>query len=113
MSIEAMWQVTFGANSTPGVMVGAGIVVLETGRVFGGDSSFYCTGNYRVDNEIVFATIRVRRHTPGLQSIFGMDDVTLTVRAPLTDAEMWLDGAPQHAPHVHVVACLKRLEELP
>jgi T3SS negative regulator,GrlR len=41
-----MWTIRFGALDQE---LGAGILVFETGRAFGGDSCFAYTGNYSVD----------------------------------------------------------------
>lgn len=45
MSIEALWTVTFGSNLG---MSGAGVVVFETGRLFGGDPDYIYLGKYDV-----------------------------------------------------------------
>jgi hypothetical protein len=43
--LEALWSVGFITGQG---LHGAGVVIFETGRVFGGDSYFYWVGSYRV-----------------------------------------------------------------
>jgi hypothetical protein len=45
MSIEALWTVTFTSNLGVG---GAGVVIFETGRLFGGDPDYIYLGEYKV-----------------------------------------------------------------
>jgi hypothetical protein len=61
MSIEGLWSVDFG--------LGGGIAVMETGRVFGGDSWFAYTGDYEVDGNSVTARLRLQRHNPSPSAI--------------------------------------------
>ena len=62
MSIEGLWSVDFG--------FAGGIAVMETGRVYGGDSWFAYTGNYEVDRDSVSAHLRIQRHN---RSSSGID----------------------------------------
>lgn len=50
MSVEALWTVTFQVESpTPGEKwENGGVVVLETGRIFGGDSQYYYVGTFKL-----------------------------------------------------------------
>jgi hypothetical protein len=52
MSIEAVWAVNF---ITPVGAGGAGVVVFETGRIFGGDSYYYYIGGYLINGTEVHA----------------------------------------------------------
>jgi hypothetical protein len=37
MPLEALWAVTFGTGQN----IGAGIIVFENGKIYGGDTCFY------------------------------------------------------------------------
>lgn len=114
MSIEAMWQVTFGAGITAtGVEFGAGVVVLETGRLFGGDSWFYYIGTYNVVGEDVTCEISVRRHTPGNASVLGKDNSILILRAKFNQEQMLLVGNDAENPAMQFQASIRRIAELP
>ena len=77
--LEGLWVVRFTASLT-----GAGVVVLETQRLFGGDSGYYWYGDYRTDGGQIVARATIVRHTviPNAGTIFGDDadrfDITLT-----------------------------------
>lgn len=59
-SVEALWAAYFGDANSPILQPGisnAGVVVLETGRVFGGDVQFYYLGEYTVTGDTIRAKI--------------------------------------------------------
>ena len=66
-SIEAMWTVWFQGMEGEG----QGVVVLETGRVFGGDSGWYYRGNYEMDREQLKASIEVTHYGGPLLLVVG------------------------------------------
>jgi hypothetical protein len=67
MALEALWAVTFGARQD----YGSGVVVFETGRIFGGDTSFYFIGRYDYNprDQTISGEVEVTRHAPGLPFI--------------------------------------------
>jgi hypothetical protein len=70
MSVEALHIVEFGDVAGSGLRNG-GVVVLETGRVFGGDSGYYYLGEYSVDGSKITADIAVVKHNPAWSNAFG------------------------------------------
>ena len=61
-SIEGMWAVWFQGV----VGMGSGIVVLETGKVFGGDSSWHYRGDYTIQDDRFSANVEVTHYgAPG------------------------------------------------
>jgi hypothetical protein len=68
---EALYVVEFGDVSVPGTYRNGGVAVLETGRVFGGDSGFYYLGEFQSTNGTVTATIDVTQHNPLIQNAWG------------------------------------------
>ena len=113
MSIEAMWQVNFGATPQGEVGFGAGVIVIETGRILGGDSSFYYLGTYSIAGDDVTCEIEVRRHAAGHPSVLGKDDSKLKLRAKLNDQTMLFVGTDAENPMVKFQAEIRRLAELP
>ena len=78
--VEALWGVVFATADNPSVDVdyGGGVIVLDTGRVMGGDGAFTYIGNYEIDGDKFLANIRVRRHNQIMDSVFGdIDDYEL------------------------------------
>lgn len=61
-SVEGLWATEFGHAGSAFEPVNAGIVVFETGRVFGGDSWFAYTGEFDVGGDGIKGTLAVKRH---------------------------------------------------
>src|SRR6266849_2061177 len=84
-SIEALWTVDFDTASG---WVNAGIVVLETGRIFGGDSQFYYLGHYALDRQEISGTARVTQYIRGqFPTAWGdnAQDFEVTLRGAILD----------------------------
>lgn len=58
---------------------GTGTVVLEDGSVSGVDTVMAYSGSYRQKGDDFIAEIAVKRHSPGQLSVFGIDDVEITL----------------------------------
>ena len=59
---------------------GTGVVVLApNGRLSGGDTVLSYTGHWRTDGEQFEATVFTARHSPGQPSVFGIDDLDLSL----------------------------------
>lgn len=61
-SVEGLWAAEFGHSGAAFVPANAGIVVLETGRVFGGDTWFAYTGSYDLSGDGITGSLKVHRH---------------------------------------------------
>jgi T3SS negative regulator,GrlR len=70
--IDGLWSVEFYNNSGN---IGAGVVVINNGRILGGDSIFMYDGTLRQENISIYADLEVSKHCniPS-QSIFGPID---------------------------------------
>lgn len=67
--IEALWSVEFVSNAQD---FGAGVVVLETGRVLGGDNQYTYIGTYKIDPlGKVEADVTIDHYAGLGHSIFG------------------------------------------
>ena len=76
--LEALWSVHF---STPQGSFGSGIVVIDNGKILGGDASFLYVGWINVVEDTVTAKLEVRKYAdvPGIHSIIGPDKFKLTL----------------------------------
>ena len=93
---------------------GTGIVVLSDGKVTGGDNVSAYTGSYVVvDGDKFTASIASRRHSQGQPSVFGIDnvDLTLTGKPPPTTASC--TGTANQAPDLTFQATLIRIADQP
>ena len=74
-SIEALWAVYFDDTHNPfGLipgMINAGVVVIESGRIFGGDSQFFYLGTVEVDSSDLSARIMVSHFNGPGTTAFG------------------------------------------
>ena len=113
MSVEGLWTASMFA---PG-QFGAGVVVFETGRVFGGDSSMYYTGSYQINGRQLLGLVRVRKHhdIPGIVPFAGMDDAEFQIEATMVaDTKIQFSAKvvkPKQGPQV--IGELMKLDGLP
>lgn len=116
MSIEALWSVTFASNAN---RAGGGVVVIETGKILGGDAMFTYVGNIRVtpDGETAIADVHCRQYRddiPGHASIFGpIKEFNLKLEGPYSEQRMLLDGHLVEDPRLKIRIELIRQAELP
>jgi hypothetical protein len=110
--LEALYGLEFVSSVNIG---GYGVVVLETGRVLGGDSSFIFIGSYEVKNGVVSAQITCTNDRNVLGSIFGsvnVFNVCLTGK-PDNYNEFTLAGSMVEDPLKTIQVTFTRRAELP
>jgi hypothetical protein len=93
---------------------GTGIVELNDGKVTGGDTVLAYTGSYAEDGNEFTALIATRRHTMGQPSVFGIDNVDLTLAgksASMTTASC--AGTVKQVPGMTFEATLIRISDQP
>jgi len=83
MAIDGLYVVQFGEVSAPGMRNG-GVVVLDSGRMLGGDSGYYYVGKYAVDGAAITAELTVTKHDPLWINAFG--DAAQELKIMLTGA---------------------------
>ncbi len=71
MSVEALWTARFGDVSSPGTWENGGVVVLETGRIYGGDGGTYYIGTYEIDRGSFTGKFKSVTFDPRYRSAFG------------------------------------------
>jgi len=65
---NGLWTVEFISTIN---RTGKGVLVLYNQRLFGGDSAYYYSGNYEINNDKIRGNIIVIRHDPIGISVFG------------------------------------------
>jgi hypothetical protein len=88
---------------------GYGIVSLLDGNVSGGDNISEYTGTYVQDGDKFSASIAVRRHTQGQPSVFGIDNVDITLSGKSTPTTASCSGTAKQAPATTFQATLIRI----
>lgn len=66
--IEALWSAEFLSNQD---IFGSGVVIFETGRIFGGDAQYYYTGTYEIKNGTLEGKVDVVHFSGEPWSVFG------------------------------------------
>ena len=79
MSLEALWTVEYQDVSN---WVNGGVVVLETGRVFGGDGSFYYVGTFEPTSHGLSAEVRIVHYHGDRRTAFGDEARDFTGNSP-------------------------------
>lgn len=63
---------------------GGGVVVIRDGTFAGGDSALYYIGTMAETGADLKVRLEVHRHTDGMSSVFGVDDVNIELTGAIT-----------------------------
>jgi len=106
--IEALWSVQFIADNND---YGAGVVVFENGRLYGGDSSYYYVGSYSVKDGVISAEILVTHYSGALNNILGpIEKVTWNVSGNIARDIFSVTGHAKEFPNTVDVRLTRRAE---
>lgn len=80
--LEGLWITRFVVPAPEPLGILNGVVVIETGRILGGDSGFLYLGQISEKRDGAWpVSVRIKRHDERIESIFGdVDDYVLTGR---------------------------------
>ena len=93
---RGLWTVEFKTNVGG---AGTGTIILDKGRVAGGDAGYYYIGKYTLDQDKITAEAKIRKYNPGHVSVFGpleYGDLKIvgSISGSLMDATGQLDQLP-------------------
>lgn len=109
--VEGLWSIEFASSHG---FVGGGVVVLETQRIFGGDSSYYYIGDYRVQNNQIVAMVTITHYNGPPSSIFGnRPHFQVRISGQTNPSIMDVHGHLVGDPNQVVAARLTKRAELP
>ena len=119
MSLEALWFIQFEVPKIE--RRGGGVVVFETGRILGGDSSFYYIGDYSVDNKEIQGRVEVKRHNYMLEAVIpGLEYGAYSYKGVIeSDDSIIMVGTPEQLAgtlegnFLQVTIVCKRICDLP
>jgi hypothetical protein len=97
---------TYSAWYRTSLREGTGVIVLNDGKISGGDTVLAYTGIYFQNGDIFSASIATRRHTQGQPSVFGIDEIDLTVTGNSTPTMASCIGTAKQAPGMSFEATL-------
>ncbi len=110
MSIEALWSMQFASPEN----IGAGVVVLQTGRIFGGDGRYYYLGQYQLQGRTLRARVDVHHYSGEPYSVFGkLQHFTLDLSGHVHDSTMFCTGSLVEEPDRKLDIFLERRADLP
>ena len=90
---------------------GMGIVVLNDGKITGGDASLGYAGTYFQNGDQFSAVITTWRHTPGPPSVFDIDNVDLTLTGTSGPTTASCTGTAKQAPGLAFEATLVHMAD--
>ncbi|MGD2075303.1 MAG: hypothetical protein PVI91_12325 [Gammaproteobacteria bacterium] len=110
--LEAVWSVEFLSNEN---RVAGGVVVFETGRVFGGDSNYYYLGTYETREGKITAQVTITNFTGITSLIFGegLPEFSVQVEGTVSDGSFEVRGHLVENPDYEFGIVFKRQAELP
>jgi hypothetical protein len=97
MALDGLWIVQFTGKE----ILGSGVVVFSSGKVFGGETGFYYIGTYEADGNVVKARVKICNFDPAVASGFGIQgDYEMDVSAMLKDNQMTGTAMIANQPHI-------------
>ena len=90
---------------------GTGVVLLKDGLITGGDTVLAYTGSFSQDGDTFTVDIATKRHTPGQLSVFGIDNVDLTLVGKSSGRVASCRGATRQAPGMAFEATIIRMAD--
>jgi hypothetical protein len=110
--LEALWSIRVAVNGT---QLGGGVLVIENGRVLGGDQAFIFVGDFKVKDDIGRGKIHVTQYAdiPGFDSITGLNDYYGIFEGKIGREQMTLTGYVESNPTIKLQVDMTRRAELP
>ncbi len=92
---------------------GAGVVFLQNGKLWGGDSTIYYVGAYLESDGQFTARVATNKHTdvPGMGSAFAVDRAHITLAGTINGDSAEMTGTAAEAPNVSFRATLTRIAD--
>lgn len=113
-SVEACWTVRFGDPRAGARELNGGVIVLESGRLYGGDSGYAYLGLYDVSGERIDGSIHVVRHDPDIISIYDRDEDEFDLRFRMVrQGDEAMEGELIRSGYPNGRVILRRLANLP
>lgn len=69
--INGLWSVDFHVLPSGTANNGSGVVVFKDGKIYGGDSTYYYTGTYQLNDKAFTAKVRIKHYSGLHNNIFG------------------------------------------
>ncbi len=110
--LNALWAVNFFIPPSGTAVFGSGVVVLNNGTLRGGDSTYYYTGNYEVNQGVFTAQVKIIHYSGPYNNLVGSVSETEVVLKGASDQHEFEISGQYVNPQQSVTAKLERLAEL-
>ena len=106
---EGLYKVVFQTQ----LGLGTGVVTLRAGRLRGGDSVMYYTGEYTLHDGAIEAQLVADTHSvmPGIMSVLGLPKAHLNLKGTFDGQSAHLSGTSPDYPSLSFKATLTRLAD--
>ena len=105
MAVEQLWSLEYVSGLGT---EGGGVVVLEKGKIIGGDNNYFYIGSYDLNNNQFNATIDIKHYAGSYNPIFGkLDELIIKLQGDYDEEEMLLTGHVLEQPSTEVHVRLK------
>ncbi len=110
--LEALWSVEFLSTTTQGY--GAGVIVFESNRAFGGDAQYFYIGRYELVHDTLKAEAKVTHYAGLPNSVFGpRKEFTLKLEGKIAEPMFDLKGYLVEQPGMKIIVRLTKRADLP
>lgn len=109
MNIDALWRV---ASGTEDELIFTGLLQMDSGRLCGGDSSYYYRGEYAVSGDQVVGRADVTKHSPGISAFGDHGHFEIKFAVEISDGDVLHGIIKSDVTDEPVNICLTKLEEL-
>jgi uncharacterized ubiquitin-like protein YukD len=108
--IDGLWTVEFISTVNRS---GKGILVLNNGRLLGGDEGYYYSGTYHVADAKIQGTVDVVRFDPNTLSVFGdIDHFTLSFSGDINDYHLSAAATITDKPEFQIKVVANKKEDM-
>ena len=106
---NGLWTIDFISTMN---RFGSGVLVVNEGKLLGGDNGFYYEGNYNIEGDTIQGKVTVTRFNENIISIFGnIDNYSLSFRGQIKKDTMEAVASIENMPDLKVrVVCKKKVD---
>ena len=101
----------YGVQFNTPIGSGAGVVTLADGKLSGGDSALYYLGTYYSEGNRLSAEMRTGRHSLVMPSVFGIDNLLISLSGTIEGDKVQFTAIAQEAPSLSVWGSISRLAD--
>ena len=108
--VEGLWTLEFRSSIGN---TGYGTVTLSEGRATGGTAGYFYMGRYRVEGDVLSASLKVRRFNEQNISVFGpLIEFELRLSGTVAEPRMILAGRVVSHPDLKIVVVCTKCEDI-